>query len=142
MRSTSCLYLLAWKFHIINKASTRIAVGVLKPRILGQTGRHPRGAGGSTSTPKPRVESSNLSAPAKKTPEIVRFQVFFLSIETIRGLAVSPCRRAERQFVQCVTRFCNRSVWYSIKRASRRNTVSRCTVLFLRIKSSFLTGSL
>ena len=72
----------------------------------------------STSTPKPRVESSNLSAPATKMAEIVRFQPFFISFEAVRGLAKSSYRRAERQIVQSVTPFLNASVWYSIKRAS------------------------
>ena len=72
----------------------------------------------SISPPKPRVESSNLSAPAKKTPEIIRFQAFFISSGTVRGLTFSPRRRAKHQIVHCVPSFCNRFVWYSIKRAS------------------------
>ena len=72
----------------------------------------------STSSPKPRVESSNLSAPATKTPEIARFRAFFSPFEAVRGLAILPRRRAKHQIVHCVTPFLNASVWYSIKRAS------------------------
>ena len=73
----------------------------------------------STSPPKPRVESSNLSAPATKTPEIARFQAFFISFGAARGLAILPRRRAKFQIVHWVTRFRNCSVWYSINKASR-----------------------
>ena len=104
--------------YIINKASNLLAAAFPKPHILGQTGEPPRGAGASTSTPKPRVESSNLSAPATKSPEIARFQAVFLSFAAVRGLAKSSSHRAEHQIVHCVTRFRNRSVWYSIKKAS------------------------
>ncbi len=60
-----------------------------KPHSLGQTGKPPRGDGASTSSPKPRVESSNLSAPATKPPEIARFQAVFIHITDLRSRAVA-----------------------------------------------------
>ena len=53
--------------HSINKASNRRGRKSLEAQTLGQTGKAPRQLAVSTSTPKPRVESSNLSAPARKT---------------------------------------------------------------------------
>ena len=56
-------------------------------------------AGASTATPKPRVESSSLSAPATKTPEIARFQAFFSLFQAKRGLGKSSQRGFEHLMI-------------------------------------------
>ena len=53
-----------------------------------------------------------------KTPEIVRFQAFFSLFQVERGLGKSSCRGFEHQIVYPVLSFRNRSVWYSINKAS------------------------
>ncbi|MBR0313103.1 MAG: hypothetical protein IJQ98_12010, partial [Oscillospiraceae bacterium] len=106
-------------FHIIKKASIRGAAGFPKPRILGQTGKPRRGADASTATPKPRVESSNLSAPAKNPPDFLRNRADLPLLRAVRGLPESSCCRLRGQIVQSVTPVLNLSVWYSIKIASK-----------------------
>ena len=71
-----------------------------------------------TVPPKPRVESSNLSAPAKNPPDFLRNQADLLLLWVVRGLPESSCRASRGQIVQSVTPVLNLSVWYSIKIAS------------------------
>ena len=59
-----------------------------------------------------------------KTPEIVRFQAFFSLFQVERGLGKSSCRGFEHQIVYPVLSFRNRSVWYSINKASQRSSFS------------------
>ena len=70
-------------------------------------------------SPKPRVESSNLSAPAKNPPDFARNRADLLLFATVRGLPESSCRPSRGQIVQSVPPVLNLSVWYSIKIASK-----------------------
>ena len=72
-----------------------------------------------TVPPKPRVESSNLSAPAKNPPDFARNQEDLLLLVTVRGLLELVCATSRGQIVQSVMPVLNLSVWYSIKIASK-----------------------
>ena len=105
--------------RIIKKASIHLAATLPKPHTLGQMGKPRRGVDTSTFPPKPRVESSNLSAPAKNPPDFARNQTVLLLLRAVRGSPESSCRASKDQIVQSVTPVLNLSVWYSIKIASK-----------------------
>ena len=85
-------------------------------------------------SPKPRVESSNLSAPAKKTAGIARFQPFFPFYVAVHASSKSLDPRAERQILQCVHSVLLFSVRYSIHKATRaREQTKRYTLMIVKL---------
>ena len=76
--------------HSIKRASNRRGGKSCEPHGLGQTGKAPRPPSVSTATPKPRVESSNLSAPATKIPDFERNREFSLFFRIVLDSTISP----------------------------------------------------
>ena len=71
--------------HSIKRASKRRRGKSCETQTLEQTGKVPCPLAASTATPKPRVESSNLSAPATKIPDFERNREFSLFLRIIRN---------------------------------------------------------
>ena len=86
--------------HSIKRASKRRGGKSRESHTLGQTGEAPCPLAASTATPKPRVESSNLSAPATKIPDFngnrefsLSFRIIHDSTRSSRSIKLSiPCR--------------------------------------------------
>ena len=106
-------------FYIASKKHQSIRRGSAQPTNPRKTGKPCVALPAPTVPPKPRVESSNLSAPAKNPPDFVRNQADLLLLWVVRGLPESSCRASRGQIVQSVPPVLNLSVWYSIKIASK-----------------------